>query len=221
MILNPTRWLAAACCLLGMGAATAADGIYGYTDDAGVTHLSNVPDTGPYKLMLRNPAEYRVQPRLDYRLPRSGDQLPENSPFADEIVAAANTYGLEPALLHAVITVESNHNPAAVSPKGAQGLMQLMPGTSQRFGVADPWHPEQNIRGGARYLSELLMLFDQDLTLALAAYNAGEKAVLRYGRHIPPYPETRNYVTRVIALYRQNSPADKPSGGRARIRRTM
>jgi soluble lytic murein transglycosylase-like protein len=221
MMLNPTRWLAAACCLVGMGAANATDGIYGYTDDTGVTHLSNVPDREPYKLMLRNPDEYRVRSKPEYRLPRSGDSLPENSPFADEIVAAANTFGLEPALLHAVITVESNHNPAALSPKGAQGLMQLMPGTSQRFGVADPWHPEQNIRGGARYLSELLTLFDQDLTLALAAYNAGEKAVIRYGRHVPPYPETRSYVTRVIALYRQNSPTEIPASVRSRTVRTM
>ena len=212
--------LAALCCLFGAGFAWAAGGIYGYTDDDGITHLSNVPDQQPYKLLLRNPEEYRVRSRPEYRLPGRGDALPVDSPFAEEIVAAANSYGLEPALLHAVITVESNHNPAAVSPKGAQGLMQLMPGTSQRFGVADPWHPEQNIRGGAQYLAELLTMFDQDLTLALAAYNAGEKAVMRYGRKVPPYPETRSYVTRVMAIYDRQT-GQKPASTRPATARTM
>jgi len=222
MTLNPARWLTIIVfCLFGMGTAMAAGGIYGYTDDEGVTHLSNVPDREPYQLMLRNPEEYRVRSKPEYRLPRSGDHLPEDSPFANEIVAAANTFGLEPALLNAVITVESNHNPAALSPKGAMGLMQLMPGTSQRFGVANPWHPEQNIRGGARYLSELLTMFDQDLVLALAAYNAGEQAVIRHGRRVPPFPETRSYVTKVIGLYRQNSPAATPATTRSLTARTM
>lgn len=221
MTLSPARWLISLCCLFGAGTAIAASGIYGFTDDDGVTHLSNVPDRDPYKLMLRTPDEYRVRSKPEYRLPRNSSRSPEDSPFANEIVAAADTFGLEPALLHAVITVESNHNPAALSPKGAMGLMQLMPGTSQRFGVSDPWHPEQNIRGGARYLSELLTLFDQDLVLALAAYNAGEKAVIRHGRRVPPYPETRSYVTKVIGLYRQNSPTATPAAPKSRTSRTM
>jgi len=199
------RCLAALCCLGPAGAAIAAGGIYGFTDDGGVTHLSNVPDRESYKLILRNAEEYRVRSRPEYRLPGSGGDLPTDAPYAGEIAAAAADFGLEPALLNAVITVESNHNPVAVSPKGATGLMQLMPETSRRFGVADPRHPGQNIRGGAQYLAELLAMFDNDLPLALAAYNAGEQAVMRYGRRIPPYAETQGYVTRVMALYDRQS----------------
>lgn len=205
------RNIVALCSLLGTGAAIAASGIYGYTDDDGTTHLSNVPnpDSEPYRLMLRVPNEPQL--KSEYRVPRNSIFSPENSPYANEIRSAASTFGLDPALLHAVITVESNHNPVALSRKGAMGLMQLMPDTSQRFGVSDPWRPEQNILGGARYLHELLTLFDQDLSLALAAYNAGEQAVIRHGRRIPPYPETRSYVTKVVDIYRQNSPAATPA----------
>ena len=106
-------------------------------------------------------------------------------------------YQLEPALLHAVISAESAYNPQARSPKGARGLMQLMPDTARRFGVSDPDDPTENLHGGARYLRWLLDSFT-DLRLALAAYNAGEGAVQRYGNAIPPYPETRTYVRRVI-----------------------
>jgi soluble lytic murein transglycosylase-like protein len=99
-------------------------------------------------------------------------------------------------LLHSVIQVESNYNPAAVSPKGAQGLMQLMPETARRFGVPDSFDPVENIQGGAKYLKYLLELYKGDYPRALAAYNAGEKAVAKYGG-IPPYAETQNYVTQV------------------------
>jgi soluble lytic murein transglycosylase-like protein len=186
-------------------------------------HLSNVPDSErePYRLMLRVPSESATPSKSESGLPRSFRLSQGPSPFANEIRSAASAFGLEPALLHAVITVESNHNPAALSPKGAMGLMQLMPGTSQRFGVSDPWHPEQNILGGARYLSELMTLFNQDLTLALAAYNAGEQAVIRHGRRIPPYPETRSYVTKVVGLYRQSSSAATPATTKSRAARSM
>jgi len=101
-------------------------------------------------------------------------------------------------LLHAVISVESSYDAKAVSPKGAQGLMQLMPETAQRFGVADPFDPRENVRGGARYLKWLLDVFGGDLSLALAGYNAGEQAVIRAGYRIPPYAETQRYVPRVM-----------------------
>lgn len=208
----PGRCLAVICCVAAMGTATAADGIYGYTDDAGVTHLSNVADRGPYKLMLRTPNDYHARSGPEYHM-KGGNRLPEDSPYADSIFAAADANGLEPALINAVITVESNHNPAALSPKGAMGLMQLMPDTSRRFGVADPWHPDQNIRGGARYLSELLVMFDHDLPLALAAYNAGEQTVIRYGRRVPPFAETKSYVKRVMAIYEQNAPPVATNAG--------
>ncbi len=117
------------------------------------------------------------------------------------IQQVAVAYQLEPALLHAVISAESGYNPQARSPKGARGLMQLMPATAQRFGVVDPYEPITNLTGGARYLRWLLDMFT-DLRLALAAYNAGEGAVQRYGNAIPPYPETRTYVQRVLDFYR-------------------
>jgi len=113
---------------------------------------------------------------------------------------------LPAALIHSVIQVESNYNPNAVSPKGAQGLMQLIPATARRFGVADSFNPVDNIEGGARYLKYLLDLNGGDYALALAAYNAGEGAVARYG-DIPPYPETRNYVRSVAAQLRKRNAA--------------
>lgn len=116
------------------------------------------------------------------------------------IKQAAKKFRLEPALLHAVISAESSFNPKALSVKGAIGLMQLMPATAERFSVEDPYDPVDNIYGGARYLRLLLNQF-KDIQLALAAYNAGENAVLRYGKQIPPYPETLNYVRKVLAYY--------------------
>ena len=121
--------------------------------------------------------------------------------YAEAIVQAAQEYRIEPALLHAVVTVESGYNERAKSPKGASGLMQLMPGTAQRYGVTDIWDPLQNLRGGAKYLRDLLAMFSDNLQLALAAYNAGEGAVMRSGNRIPAFAETRSYVPRVIDFY--------------------
>jgi soluble lytic murein transglycosylase-like protein len=105
------------------------------------------------------------------------------------------------ALLHAIVQTESAYNARAKSSAGAVGLMQLMPGTAERYGVADIWDPAQNLEGGAHYLRDLLDMFQNNLKLALAAYNAGEGAVKKYGNKIPPYPETRDYVRKVIAKY--------------------
>ncbi len=118
--------------------------------------------------------------------------------FERVINAYARVYGLSPELLHAVIRTESAYNHEAVSRAGAEGLMQLMPGTAARYGVKDSFNPVENVRGGAAYLRDLLDLFDQDLRLALAGYNAGENAVIRNGRQIPPYAETQNYVRQVL-----------------------
>jgi len=117
----------------------------------------------------------------------------------DPVAEAARRYGVDPLLVRAVIRVESAGDPRAVSRKGAAGLMQLMPATAARYGVADRFDPAQNVEAGTRHLRELLDFFNQDLVLALAAYNAGEDAVLRYGRTVPPYAETRRYVARVRA----------------------
>ncbi|MCB1808527.1 MAG: lytic transglycosylase domain-containing protein [Candidatus Competibacteraceae bacterium] len=121
--------------------------------------------------------------------------------FAPAVAQIARHHRLEPALLHAVISVESAYRPDATSPAGAQGLMQLMPATARRFGVRDPYQPLANIDGGARYLRRLLDTL-QALPLALAAYNAGENAVRRYGYRIPPYRETQAYVPHVLSWYR-------------------
>lgn len=119
----------------------------------------------------------------------------------------SDRFGVDPIMVRAVIQVESNFRPGVVSSKGARGLMQLMPGTAKRFGVKTIDDPEQNIRGGVAYLATLLRLFPNDLTRVFAAYNAGENAVLRYGR-IPPYAETQTYVKRCMSVY-----YGKPYGG--------
>ena len=106
-------------------------------------------------------------------------------------------HDIRPDLVRAVVQVESAFNPYAVSPKGAQGLMQLMPATARALGVSNPFNPLDNIRGGVRYLRQLLDRYDNDEVLALAAYNAGPEAVARYGQKVPPYRETRNYVTKI------------------------
>lgn len=135
--------------------------------------------------------------------------------FSALIDEAARNTALDPALVHAVITVESRYNPAARSVKGAIGLMQVLPETAARYGVADPGiSPAENLRAGTRYLSYLMTLFDNQIELALAAYNAGEYAVLRHGHRIPPYRETQNYVPAVLAIYhrlREREPPPEPA----------
>ena len=121
--------------------------------------------------------------------------------FAGLIERAAYQHGVDPWLLHAVIRAESAYNPSAVSSKGAMGLMQLMPGTAARYGVSDPYNAEQNVYGGARYLRDLLGMFGSDVRLAVAAYNAGEGNVQKYGYQVPPFEETRGYVSKVLNYY--------------------
>jgi soluble lytic murein transglycosylase-like protein len=115
---------------------------------------------------------------------------------------AANRHNVDPRLLHAVIQTESAYNSKAVSSAGAVGLMQLMPATARRYGVTNRNDPDQNIEGGTRYLRDLIEMFTPNLDLAVAAYNAGENAVIKYNYKVPPYPETRNYVKQVLARYR-------------------
>lgn len=185
--------------IASVGSAAAADrarGIYGYTGDDGVLRLTDMPDDPRYELLF---AEHTGNAAV------VGTKLvPMNArPFHREIAAAARTHGLQPALLHAVISAESAYRAQAVSPKGARGLMQVMPATAARYGVgaAALAEPATNIATGTRYLADLLQMFAGDVALALAAYNAGEHTVLRYGRRIPPYPETEAYVPRVLRVY--------------------
>lgn len=190
--------------------ASAAGDVWSYVDGDGVTHFSNVPDrTSPYRLYLKDPDSYRLR-GADSGKPaatgKSSSRLAsislESLPYADLVASAASVHRIDAALLHALIHVESRHNAGAVSPKGAIGLMQVLPETAQRMGVADAKAPEQNIAAGARYLRFLLDTFGNDTTLALAAYNAGENAVIRNGNRVPPYPETRAYVPAVLEAYK-------------------
>jgi soluble lytic murein transglycosylase-like protein len=127
---------------------------------------------------------------------------PSVTPQIDELIEkAAARHEVDPLLVHSVISVESAYNPKAISPKGAQGLMQLIPATARRFGAANAFDPAQNIDAGVRYLKYLNMLFPNDLRLALAAYNAGEGAVWKYGNAVPPYRETEQYVYKVGQRY--------------------
>lgn len=130
-------------------------------------------------------------------------QLITGRPYADLVAAAAKAHGVPPALLHALVKAESGYNAKARSPKGAAGLMQLMPGTAKAMGVEDVLDPASNLLGGARYLKRMLTLFDNDITLAVAAYNAGPEAVLSRGRVVPPFAETRRYVPNVMKEYRR------------------
>lgn len=162
-----------------------------------------------FRLAARDPNAPAPAPRDEYAIAsRFADR-----PFATLIDSAAREADLDPALVHAVISVESGYNPAARSPKGAIGLMQVLPETASRYGVPDPARsPEANLRAGTRYLSDLVQQFDGRLELVLAAYNAGENAVLRHGQRIPPYRETQQYVPAVLAKYRewQEPPSPPP-----------
>jgi soluble lytic murein transglycosylase-like protein len=133
------------------------------------------------------------------------EPLPEplnpNTPFHDIIRAAAERNGVDADLIHCVIAIESNFNPKAVSPRNARGLMQLLPQTAARLGVRDVFDPRENVEAGTRYLKDMLARYNNDLTLALAAYNAGPERVEQYGRRVPPYTETVKYVQRISRSY--------------------
>jgi soluble lytic murein transglycosylase-like protein len=127
-------------------------------------------------------------------------------PYREIIYSRAKKYEIKPSLVSAVITIESNWNSKAISPVGAKGLMQLMPATAKEMGVTDPFNPHENIEGGARYLRHLLDRFDGDVTLALAAYNAGPRRIRRF-KGIPPIRETQRYVTKVLEVYQREENA--------------
>ena len=166
----------------------------------------SAPNVSPYRLTVSynsvssvNRAPYLLDQR--YRLESALDAQRVEKPYARQIDAAARAAGVDPALVHAVVAVESAYQPAAVSPKGAVGLMQVMPETALRYGVTDPTGVSDNLRAGTRHLRSLMERYDDRIDLALAAYNAGEGAVKRYNNTIPPYAETRHYVPAVIDRY--------------------
>lgn len=193
----PVRVLVAAATAFAAAAAHAQ--VYVGTNDQGTLVLSNHASTEASELLLAAPPA-PPSPAV------AGDSPEPATParaapalWTTEIRAAAQRHALPESLLSAVIAVESGFNPKAVSRKGAKGLMQLMPDTARRFGVKDVFAVHENLDGGAAYLKVLLTQFDNDLRLALAAYNAGEGAVLRAGGRIPAYPETQDYVAKVLA----------------------
>lgn len=173
--------------------------------------LENARQSGPFvarlpvqkKLLEPNPFRLEIQ-RSEYRVVSSAPSPTVKSRAAQGlspmIERHAAARGLDPAMVHAVIKAESAYRPEAISPKGAVGLMQVMPATGRRFGVSDLVQSEGNLKAGTTYLRHLLDRFD-DMSLALAAYNAGEGAVRRFGNAIPPYPETRGYVQEVLRSY--------------------
>jgi len=174
--------------------------IYKYVDKYGRVYLTDRPAHTGYKRLVKTWKGWSESSRggsaINYRALAANRKR-----FTRTIELAARSHKLPTALVHAVITAESAYDPNAISTAGAVGLMQLMPQTAARYGVTNRKDPVANISGGTRYLKYLLGMFDNDLVLAIAAYNAGENAVLSYGRQIPPYQETQTYVRRVLKYY--------------------
>jgi soluble lytic murein transglycosylase len=174
--------------ILGASCALSQAAVYVYVDEKGLSHFTDAPTTSHYRRLLA------------FGLP-SGTDLTQG-PYAELINGIAGEHGIDPLLVKSIIRAESNFDRRAVSRKGAQGLMQLMPDTAFRYAVRNPFDPEDNIRGGVQYLRFLHEIFPDRLSLVVAAYNAGENAVLRH-KGIPPYTETQQYVRRVLRYYAQ------------------
>jgi len=162
--------------------------IFRFVDPDGVVHFSDTPPHSGYRLYLKDEVKTAFP---------DGDEYP----YRFIILEACRTYQVQEPLLRAVMEVESDCDRTAVSRAGARGLMQLMPDTMKTVGVVNPFDPRQNIMGGARHLREMLNAYGNNVHLALAAYNAGAKAVARYNNTIPPYPETQKYVKDVLSRY--------------------
>lgn len=196
-------WLLALGSELVFASASFASPIYVYKDPDGTIHFSSsLPPPGvTAQVFTARSSSFSYYSSLSNKYKR--DKLYKNV-YNDLIQRIAKYHALDPALIKAVIHVESAFNAHAVSPKGAQGLMQLMPGTARLMGVSRPFRPEENIMGGTKYLSELLQRFGGNVRLALAAYNAGPGAVTKW-QGIPPYPETQQYVSRVLQMHARYS----------------
>jgi soluble lytic murein transglycosylase-like protein len=183
---------------------TASAQIYAWRDAAGQMVLSDTPPLAGTSMQT-----FEVPRARGVRVTRPPDK--KSAQFDAYIDEHAETNGVDPDLVRAVIQVESAFNPRAVSPKGAMGLMQLMPATAAELGVGNPFDPEENIGGGVRYLKRLLARYDDKVELALAAYNAGPGAVDRYGQKVPPYRETRDYVQKITKGRHTGAPAKAPT----------
>jgi soluble lytic murein transglycosylase len=168
--------------------APAPADIYRYVDENGVMHFTNAPTSGKFKLFMRERKVFIS--KLD------------SNQFDPIISEASKKYGIEAPLIKAVIKAESDFDPNAISHKGARGLMQIMPMNYRLLNVENPFDPNQSIEGGARYLRDMLDRYKGSLNLSLAAYNAGPGAVDRHGG-VPPYPETTEYIERVMKYYQR------------------
>lgn len=174
--------------------------IYKYVDKHGRVILTDTPKNSKYKRLVKTWKGWVEHKKTKNNYAALVENMKKFSPTVDSV---AQRYRLPKSLVHAVITAESAYDPRAVSRAGAVGLMQLMPATAKRYGVKNRLNPRENIHGGTRYLRDLLIMFDNDLLLALAAYNAGENAVKNYGNKVPPYKETQTYVRKVINYYKK------------------
>ena len=190
----PAAWFLIS--LLLSGAAGAHTRIYTYVDADGVKHFTDTPDNNRYRLLVLSPGDL-TESGEHY----NGTLLARAAQYDAIIEGAAAGAALEANLLRAVIVVESGFNSHALSRRGAVGLMQVMPATASRFGVANLYDPRENVRAGASYLRFLMDKFGHDVRLVLAAYNAGEDAVARNGGRIPPFAETMAYVPKVLKIY--------------------
>lgn len=192
----------AACITLSFSEVALAD-VYGFVDEHGVRNYTDIPTDRRAKLLWRDPNGPK-----SILLPAAGNYMfsfPEE--IRSAVAQAARHHNIDPLLLQALVSIESRANPRARSPKGAMGLTQLMPGTARRYGVTRPYDIQQNLAGGAHYLRDLLDMFNGDTKLALAAFNAGERSVIKYGNSIPPYAETQRYVPAVLeqlAIFRRS-----------------
>jgi soluble lytic murein transglycosylase-like protein len=184
-------------CVLFMNSSSSA-GIYRYEDENGVIHFTNCPRDPKFKLYLRESKDDVGEEVRSFSA--------KDSKNFDELISEfSRKYQVDFALVKAIIRAESGFNPQAISRKGAKGLMQLMPATAQRMDVSNVFNPRENIEGGVRYFKYLLSLFNNDLRLSLAAYNAGENLVSEL-RTIPPYRETVDYVRKVLNYYQSYRP---------------
>jgi soluble lytic murein transglycosylase-like protein len=182
-------------CLLFQSTPSSA-GIYRYEDENGVIHFTNCPRDPKFKLYIRESKDDVGEETKTVSL-----QYTNDSDYYDALISeCSKKYEVDFALIKAIIRAESGFNPSAVSRKGAKGLMQLMPATASRMNVSNVFNPKENIEGGVRYFKYLLSLFNNDLRLSLAAYNAGENVVAEL-RTIPPYRETVDYVRKVLNFY--------------------
>ena len=187
-------------CIVSLPKETLANSYY-YTKKAdGTFYYTNIkPKSKDYKSLDSPWGVLKTAPKVN-RVNKNGNYK-YSTVYDRHIESTARWYGVDPLLIKAIIKVESNFKPRAVSSKGAMGIMQLMPDTAKKNGVKDAFDAQENIEGGVRYFSKLMLMFNHRLTLALAGYNAGENAVIKYGYKIPPYPETIDYVEKVYIHY--------------------